>query len=128
MRWPPLAQLVPFAAGVAVLSAGVLQFTAWKLRRLDCCRRSVACGHALQADARTAWRHGLQLGIRCSYCCAGLTVTLLVNGVMDLRAMALVTAAIGVERIALRGERVAHGIGAVLIAAGLVSIARASVG
>ena len=40
------------------------------------------------ADAGTAWRHGLRLGLHCSHCCAGLTAILLVIGVMDLRAMA----------------------------------------
>jgi predicted metal-binding membrane protein len=44
-------------------------------------------------------RHGLCLGLHCSYCCAGLTAILLVIGVMDLRAMAVVTAAITVERV-----------------------------
>jgi predicted metal-binding membrane protein len=51
---------------------------------------------------------------------------LLVAGVMDLRAMAAVTAAITLERLAPGGERVARAIGAVLIAAGLLAIARAA--
>ena len=44
-------------------------------------------------------RHGLCLGLHCSYCCVGLTAILLVIGVMDLRAMAVVTAAITIERV-----------------------------
>jgi predicted metal-binding membrane protein len=36
----------------------------------------------LPADAGTAWRHGLRLGLHCSYGCAGLTTILLVIGVM----------------------------------------------
>jgi predicted metal-binding membrane protein len=46
---------------------------------------------------------------------------------MDLRAMAGVTAAITVERVAPAGERVARAIGAVIVGAGLVLIARAAV-
>jgi len=49
-------------------------------------------GRTLRADAGTAWRHGLRLGAHCSYGCAGLTSILLVIGVMDLGAMAVVTA------------------------------------
>jgi predicted metal-binding membrane protein len=79
----------------------------------------------LPADAGTAWRHGLRLGVRCGYCCAGLTAILLVIGVMDLRAMAVVTAAITVERLAPAGERVARVIGPVVVLAGLCQIARA---
>jgi predicted metal-binding membrane protein len=45
---------------------------------------------------------------------------------MDLRAMAVVTAAITVERHAPAGERVARAIGAVVVGAGLLLIARAA--
>ena len=49
---------------------------------------------------------------------------LLVIGVMDLRAMAVVTAAITIERLAPAGERVAQVIGAVVVGAGLLLIAQ----
>jgi predicted metal-binding membrane protein len=48
---------------------------------------------------------------------------LLVLGVMDLRAMALVAASICVERLAPHGLRAARCIGLVLVAAGLLQIA-----
>jgi predicted metal-binding membrane protein len=51
---------------------------------------------------------------------------LLVVGVMDLRAMALVTAAISVERLAPAGLRAARCIGLILIAAGLLQIVHAA--
>ena len=50
---------------------------------------------------------------------------LLVIGFMDLRAMAVVTAAITVERLAPASERIARAIGAIAIGAGLFLIARA---
>jgi predicted metal-binding membrane protein len=53
-------------------------------------------------------------------------VILLVIGVMDLRAMAVVAAAITVERLAPTGERVARITGAVAVGAGLFLIARAA--
>jgi predicted metal-binding membrane protein len=125
MQLPALARAVPIAVGVVVLITGALQFTAWKAHHLACCREA-GCGRTLSADAGTAWRHGLRLGLHCSYCCAGLTAILLVIGVMDLRVMAVVTAAITVERLAPAGERVARAIGVVGVGAGLFLIVRAA--
>jgi predicted metal-binding membrane protein len=124
MQVPALACAVPVAIGVVVLIAGALQFSAWKTHHLACCREVSGHGRALAADAGTAWRHGLQLGLHCASSCAGLTAILLVLGVMDLRAMAVVTMAITVERLA-PGERAARAIGAAAVGAGLLAIARA---
>jgi predicted metal-binding membrane protein len=126
MQLPALARVVPIAVGVVVLIAGVLQFTAWKAHRLACCRETLGHGRSLAGDATTALRHGLSLGLHCSYCCAGLTAILLSLGIMDLRAMAVVTAAITVERLAPAGERVARAIGAVAVGFGFYLIARAA--
>jgi predicted metal-binding membrane protein len=127
MQLPPLARAVPIALGVVVLIAGALQFTTWKAHHLACCRGTPGRDRTLPVDAGTAWRHGLRLGLHCSHCCAGLTAILLVIGVMDLRAMAVVTAAITVERLAPAGERVARAIGAFAVAAGWFLIAQAIV-
>jgi predicted metal-binding membrane protein len=51
---------------------------------------------------------------------------LLVIGVMDLRAMAVVAAAITVEHLAPAGQRVARAIGAAVVGVGLFLIARAA--
>jgi predicted metal-binding membrane protein len=126
MRLPALARAVPSMAGAVVLIAGALQFSAWKARQLACCRSAPGRGCSLPADAGAAWRHGLHLGLHCGYCCAGMTAILLVIGVMDLRVMAVVTAAITVERLAPAGERVARATGAVAVGTGLFLIARAA--
>jgi predicted metal-binding membrane protein len=128
MQQPALARAVPIAVGVVVLIAGCLQFTAWKARHLAHCRGTPGDGPSLPGDAAAAWRYGLRHGLHCSCCCAGLTAMLLVIGVMDLSAMAVVSAAITVERLAPAGERVARAIGAVAVAAGLLLIVRAVVG
>jgi predicted metal-binding membrane protein len=112
------------AVGVVVLLSGVHQLGAWKARHLTCCREMPGRGRTLPADARTAWRHGLRLGLHCAQCCAGLMAILLVVGVMDLATMAVVAAALTLERVAPAGERLARGIGVVTIAAGLVFLAR----
>jgi predicted metal-binding membrane protein len=126
MQRPALARAVPAAVAVVVLLAGALQFTAWKAHHLACCRDLTGRGAISPANAGTAWRHGLRLGLHCSYSSAGLTAILLVLGVMDLRTMAVVTAAITVERLAPAGERVARGIGAIVVASGLILMGRAA--
>jgi len=122
MQVPAVSRAVPVAVGVVVVVAGLLQFTSWKSRQLECCRAAPV--RALAADTSTAWRHGVRIGLQCVYCCAGLTAVLLVIGVMDLRAMALMTAAIAAERLAPAGERVARGIGAIIVVTGLLLIVR----
>jgi predicted metal-binding membrane protein len=126
MHVPALARAVPMAVGTVVLIAGLLQLTPWKARYLACCRETPGRGRTLPADAGTAWRHGLRLGLHCATCCANLMAILLVIGVMDLGAMALVTAAITAERLAPAGPRVASAIGVVVIGAGVFLIAKAA--
>jgi predicted metal-binding membrane protein len=128
MERPWLACAVPMATGTVLLFAGALQFTAWKRRHLACCRAAPACCSSGGADAESAWRYGIRQGIHCSYCCVGLTVSLLAVGVMDLRAMGVVTAAITLERLAPAGERAASVIGGVVVGAGLLILVRAAVG
>ena len=127
MQQPAVSRAVPFAAGAIVLIAGALQFTAWKAHHLACCRLVPGHGRTLMADAVTALRHGLRLGLHCLNCTAGLTAILLVIGVMDLRAMAMVTAAITIERLAPgpAGVRIARGIGAISVIAGVLLIVQA---
>jgi predicted metal-binding membrane protein len=121
-----LARAIPIVSGVVILMAGALQFTEWKAHQLSCCRKTLEHGRILPADAGSAWRHGLRLGLQCSRCCFGLMVILLVVGVMDLRAMIVVSVAISVERITAFGDRFAIANGAVAVGAGLFLIARAA--
>jgi len=125
MRLPAFARTVPIAAGVVVLLAGALQLTPWKARQLACCREVPGGGRTLRADAGTAWCHGLRLALECGRSCGNLMAVLLVAGVMNLPAMALVTAAITAERLAPAGERVARAIGMTVVGVGLFLIARA---
>jgi predicted metal-binding membrane protein len=125
MRSDALARGVPLATGLIVLAAGALQLTAWKQQQLDCCRRPPRRRLVLSADVGTAWRHGVRLGLHCIACCAGLTVTLLVIGVMDLPVMAVVAAAITAERVLPAGERVARAIGVGLVLTGVFLLAPA---
>jgi predicted metal-binding membrane protein len=115
MQRPELASAVPILVGAVVLTAGALQFTAWKAHHLALCRQLPCASEA----AATALLRGVRLGLHCSQSSGGLTAILLVLGMMDLRVMAAVTAAITVERIAPAAQRVAQALGAVAVGAGL---------
>jgi len=128
LRLPALARGAPFAIGAVVLIAGATQFTTWKTRQLACCRTAPDPGGAVCGNADAPLRHGIHLGWRCVHCCAGLTATLVVIGVMDLRAMLLVTAAVSAERVAPGGPRIARVTGAILVVTGSMLIARAAHG
>jgi predicted metal-binding membrane protein len=125
MQVPALARAVPLSLASVMLLAGAFQFTARKARHLACCRPAREHDLPWQANAGSAWRYGVWLGLQCSRACAGFTAILLVIGVMDLRAMAVVTAAITAERLAPAGERVAWAIGAVSLVAGVYLMGRA---
>ena len=118
MRMPAIARCVPFAGGTVVLLAGVLQFSKWHAHLQACCRDVAPA----RASAFGAWLDGVRRGFHCVGCCAGLTATLLVFGMMDLRAMAFVTLAISIERLAPFGEAVARVIGAALLVIGSAMI------
>jgi predicted metal-binding membrane protein len=126
MRHAALARAVPTAVGVVVLIAGSVQFTGWKAHCLACCRAAPGSGRPVPAAAATAWRCGVRLGFDCGRCCANLMTILLVTGVMDVRAMAVVAVAISAERLAPSGERVARAVGAVVVGAAALLIGRAA--
>jgi predicted metal-binding membrane protein len=124
MEVPFVARAVPGAAGGVILLAGAFQFTPWKAHHLACCREESARNCTLPAHGAAAWRQGLYFGLHCSLCCANLTAVLLVIGVMDLRAMSVVTAAITAERLVPAGELAMQAVGTVAVGAGLFLISR----
>lgn len=126
MQVAAVARAVPVSVAMVVVFAGAFQFTAWKARRLAQCRLASVRNLASPANAAAAWRYGAYLGLQCSGACAGLTAILLVVGVMDLRAMAAVAAAITAERLAPDGQRVAWAVGALSIASGVYLMGRAA--
>lgn len=124
MQQPELSRAVPFAVGVVVLIAGLLQFTGWKAKQLASCRQA-GCNRVTSASAGGALLQGLRFGLHCIQCCFGLIIILLVIGVMDLRMMAVVAVAITAERLAPAGIHIAQVIGTLATGAGLFLIVRA---
>lgn len=128
MLEPAFARLVPVLGGLVVLVAGASQFTAWKTRRLVCCREMPGHAETVPLRTGTALRQGLRLGLHCISCCAGQTAALLVLGSMDLRVMAAVTGTIALERLSPHGERAARAVGVGAIGAGVLMVTRALLG
>jgi predicted metal-binding membrane protein len=125
LRWPAAARSVPIAIGIVLLLVGGFQLTPWKARWLGRCRDTSACGLSLSPGAMGAFPDGLRLGWHCVLCSAGLMVVLLVAGMMDLRVVALLAAAIAVERLAPWPVPAARAGGVLALLAGAVVIVRA---
>src|SRR5215831_1322298 len=125
MRSEGLSRLVPLATGAVLMIAGCVQLSGWKARQLALCRDSPECVAAPAAGARSGWAHGLHLGVHCGLCCSGYMMILLVTGVMNLGMMALVAAAITIERLVPYPQRIARTAGLIVIAAGAIAIVRA---
>jgi predicted metal-binding membrane protein len=130
LRYAPFARTLPFAAGIVVAGAGLLQFSAWKARHLaacgDACCRPGRNGAAAAQALRAALEHGMRAGLHCVCSSAGLTAASLAVGMMDWRTMVCVTAALTAERVAPHGRRVAQASGALGTAAGAALLARAA--
>ncbi|WP_245964859.1 DUF2182 domain-containing protein [Trinickia dinghuensis] len=117
-----LARLAPLSSAILAVTAGVVQFTSWKRRRIACCGRALSHDptHALGAGA--ACRLGFRLALHGGCCCVNLMAVLLVIGIMNLPAMAALTAAMTVERLAPARWHADRGIGIAVVATGLCMI------
>jgi predicted metal-binding membrane protein len=124
MRSEMLSKVTPLLGGLVAMIAGTLQFTSWKTRALVCCRLEEDCCGSQWLMPRDGLRAGARLGLKCAYCCAGLTAFLLVTGVMDLVVMALVAIAITAERLT-NAVNVARMVGAGMLICGIVLVGRA---
>ena len=143
-----VARVVPLFGGAILVLAGLVQLSGWKANQLDHCRAesrrpSKATARPLAEDCCApfaaekpdrpamapwdAWWCGVRLGARCVVCCGGLMAALLALGAMDLRVMAAIGGAITAERLLPWPERVAHATGSVLLALGVIALARAVV-
>ena len=118
------ARWATIAAGLMLLAAGIVQLTPWKARQLARCREGAVCECRFLATAGAAWRHGLELGVRCALCCGTVMLALLTVGMMDLVAMAAVTLAITAERLTPAPLRAARVTGVAIIVLGLLTIVR----
>ena len=109
----------PWVAGGALTFAGIYQLTPLKEACLRHCRSPL---HFLFRGRRglfgAVWM-GVEHGAYCAGCCAGLMVALFALGVMSFFWMAVVGAAILIEKLLPRGDAFARVLGIALVGLGI---------
>jgi len=109
----------PLLTAALLIGAGVFQFTPLKSACLTRCRSPVSF---LMAEWRKglsgAFVMGVRHGVYCVGCCWALMALLFVVGVINLPMVALVAIAVGLEKLAPKGQWIARGTGIALVLGG----------
>jgi len=126
---PAMTATSPLLAGGLLVAAGVFQWTPLKRACLAACRSPLSFLMSGWREGRGgALVMGLRHGLYCLGCCWALMALLFVAGVMNLLWVAAIAVAVLVEKVVPRGDRVGRLAGVVLIAAGVLLVARVTVG
>jgi predicted metal-binding membrane protein len=113
------------AGGVALVVAGLFQWTPWKYACLSRCRTPLGFFMTAWRDGRWgALRMGFQHGLSCLGCCWALMLLLFVLGTMNLVWIGALTALVLVEKIAPRGDLLARLAGVAMVGGGVWTILR----
>jgi predicted metal-binding membrane protein len=124
-----VSQLVPLAAGVALVLAGIFQLSPLKSACLRHCRDPLSVvAHHLHGGWRGALALGIHHGALCAACCWALMLIQLVLGVMNLAVMVAVAMVIALEKLISRGELVARIAGVASILGGIILAASSIMG
>ena len=122
---PAMAATSPLLAGGLLVAAGVFQWTPLKRACLAACRSPLSfLMTGWREGRRGAFVMGVRHGLYCLGCCWALMVLLFVAGVMNLVWVAAIAVAILVEKVVPRGDLVGRLAGGVLVAAGVLVVAR----
>jgi predicted metal-binding membrane protein len=106
------------AIGGALAFTGLYQLSRFKLTRLRSCCETLA---PHRSDAASAFRRGLDHGVRCVLVCFGPFFLLMpVFGSMNFLWMVALTTVVGIERLPSWGREIAVSTGVVSLVAGLV--------
>jgi len=120
---PMLVSVSPILTVALLVAAGIYQWTPAKRACLRQCRSPVDfLSKHWRLGRWGAFRMGLEHGAYCLGCCWTLMLLLFVGGVMNLLWVAAIAALILVEKVVPFGRKIGLAGGAVLIAAGLVSL------
>ena len=120
VRWLAWDRSGPYAAGGAIVAAGIYELTPLKRLSLRRCRSP--------HDSVGALRGGLAHGLDCVGCSGGLMAVLFVLGVMSPFWMAVVAGAIFAEKVLPHGARLSRVFALALVALGIcVAVSPANV-
>jgi predicted metal-binding membrane protein len=107
--------------GVVLILAGIYQLTPLKRVCLGKCRSPLSFITTSWRDGRGgAFRMGLEHGLNCAGCCWLLFVILFPLGMLNLAALALITALIFAEKVLPWGRGLSLVVGAALVVYGIV--------
>jgi predicted metal-binding membrane protein len=107
-------------SGIALMAAGLYQFSPWKGVCLTHCRSPLSFMlHKWREGAFGAWRMGLDHGAYCVGCCWGLMIVMFAMGLMNIAWMGFLTVVIFGEKITRYGPALSKVVGALLILLGL---------
>ena len=126
---PAMAATSPLLAGGLLVAAGVFQWTPLKRACLAACRSPLSFFMTGWREGRGgAFVMGLRHGLYCLGCCWALMTLLFVAGIMNLLGVAFIAVAVLVEKVVPRGDLVGRLAGVVLVAAGVLIVARGVTG
>jgi predicted metal-binding membrane protein len=124
---PAMAATSPALAGGLLVAAGLFQLTPLKRACLAACRSPLSfLMSRWREGAGGAFAMGVRHGLYCLGCCWALMTLLFVAGVMNVLWVAAIAVAVLVEKVVPRGDLVGRLAGVVLLAVGVVLIARAA--
>jgi predicted metal-binding membrane protein len=124
MRLEWLSRMVPALSGAALMVAGAIQLTAWKMSGLRRCRTS-GCAELQSGNVlKAGWCHGLKQGAVCLVCCLAPMLALLALGAMNLTVMILIAATIATEKLVSKPEPFVRIFGIAALIIGAIAIAR----
>jgi predicted metal-binding membrane protein len=121
MCWESFSHVVPALSGVALLTAGAIQFTRWKMTGLLRCRSRFGCASSCP-EREADFRLGCQQGATCCRCCAAPMTILIVLGMMNPFTIICVALVIAAEKLLPRPAVAARLVGISAIIAGVASL------
>lgn len=122
---PVMAATSPLLTGGLLVAAGVFQWTPLKRACLAACRSPLSFLMTGWREGRAgAFVMGFRHGLYCLGCCWVLMALLFVAGVMNLLWIAVLAIAVLMEKVVPRGDLVGRLAGVVLVAAGMLLVAR----
>lgn len=106
--------------GALIVAGGLYQFSKLKDRCLTACRSPLHFVMAHWRDGRGgALRMGVHHGLHCAGCCWALMLVMFPLGMMNIAALATVTALIYAEKVLPTGKGIRYAAGAALVAFGM---------
>jgi predicted metal-binding membrane protein len=121
MRSDSVGRLMPVVFAGGILLAGIWQFLYPTRRALGCCRTLETCG-----PSTSAFGYGLERGVQCVTCCAGLMLAMLAIGMMNPLVMIATAGVIAVAKLLPRPQLTLPITGVALLIVGAVEILRAA--